>query len=155
MSISKVLLALEHFQAHLCVSLLSQQRWVDGEQGQETVPAKPKTLPIWSLTEKILLNHTTISKHFGLRTIFHLKNWGSQILFIEVINIYHLEIKSEANGISSFFLSTGELCSVLCGSLDGVEVRENGYMYLYTTESPFLSIWNCHNIVDWPYSNIK
>ena len=37
-----------------------------------------------------------------------------------------------------------ELCSMLCGSLDGS--RENGYMYLYGWV-PSLFTWNYHNIV--------
>ena len=42
-----------------------------------------------------------------------------------------------------------ELCSVLCGSLDGRGVwGENGYVYMYGWV-PSLFTWNYHNIVYW------
>ena len=48
-----------------------------------------------------------------------------------------------------------ELCSTLCGSLDGRGVwGENGYMYMYGWV-PLLCTRNYHNIVDRLCSNIK
>ena len=47
-----------------------------------------------------------------------------------------------------------EFCSILCGSLDGSGVLENGYMYMYGWVH-FLSTWNYHNNVNQLYSNIK
>ena len=43
---------------------------------------------------------------------------------------------------------------MLCGSLDGKNLGENGYMYMYGWV-PLLPTWNNHNIVNRLYSNIK
>ena len=43
-----------------------------------------------------------------------------------------------------------EPCSVLCGSLDGREFGENGYMYMYGLV-PLLCTLNYYNIVNLQY----
>ena len=44
-----------------------------------------------------------------------------------------------------------ELCSVLCGILDGRELGGDGYMYMHDWV-PLLCIWNNH-IINWLYAN--
>ena len=78
-----------------------------------------------------------------------LRNWG---------------VKTEGNiqestysmtSLSVFWEATKELCSMLCGSLDGRRVWERMDSCISMAESLCCSPKNYHNIVNWPYSNKK
>ena len=77
------------------------------------------------------------------------KAWHAQSM--ELHGVGHDWVSEQERGPT---VQHREFCSILCGSLDGREVLENGYMYMYGWVH-FLSTWNYHNSVNQLYSNIK
>ena len=66
----------------------------------------------------------------------------------------HMYTVFEMNNQKGPTVQHRELCSVLCGSLMGGELGENGHMYMYGGV-PSLFTRNYHNIVNLLYSSTK
>ena len=110
------------------------------------------TGPAWS-PQMSLFTQENQTHRRGEQTYGCREGWGEGMVRESEINMYTL-LYSNWITRSVYCIAQGTLLNVLWQPAWERSLEENGCMYIYCWDTQ-LCIWNCHNIVNWLYSNIK